>query len=65
MFRKLNQKVKKLTLADIKLLKLAVFFTTIIIVKIFPQLLKINYLILIILAVGCLIKPFYSFWIKE
>ena len=65
MFRKLNQRVKKLTLVDIKLLKLAVFFATIIIVKIFPQFLKINYLILIILAIGCLAKPFYSFWIKK
>jgi len=65
MFRKLNQRVKKLTLVDVKLLKLAVFFATIIIVKIFPQLLKINYLILIILTIGCLAKPFYSFWIKK
>lgn len=58
-------RAQKLSLADIKLLKLAIFFATIIVVKIFPQLLKINYLILVVLMLGCLMKPFYKFWIKE
>jgi len=65
MFKKLNQRVKKLTLLDIKLLKLAVFFTTIIIIKLIPQLIKIDYSVLVILAIACIAKPFYSFWIKK
>jgi hypothetical protein len=64
-FNKLNERVKKLTLLDIKLVKLSVFFVTIIIVKFFPQLLKINYPILIILLIACVARPFYSFWIKK
>jgi hypothetical protein len=65
MFRKLNERAKKLTLVDIKLVKWTVFFATIIIVKFFPQLLKIDYWVLIILMLACLAKPFYKFWIKK
>jgi len=65
MFKKLNKRAKKLTLLDIKLLNLAILFFAIIIVKIFPKLLAINYPILIILTVACLAKPFYTFWIKQ
>ena len=64
-FKKLNQRVKKLSVIDIKLLKLAVFFATIIIVKFFPLLLRINNLALIVLMIACLAKPFYVFWIKR
>jgi len=65
MFKKLNERVKKLTLMDIKLVKLAVFFATIIVVKLFPQLLKIEYWILIVLMIVCSTKPFYNFWMKK
>jgi len=65
MFKKLNNRVKNLTLLDIKLIKLSVFFTTIIIVKLFPKISGINYPILIVLALVCIAKPFYSFWIKK
>jgi hypothetical protein len=65
MFRKLNERVKKLTLLDVKLVKWAVFFATIIIVKFFPQLLKIDYWVLIALMFVCAAKPFYVFWIKK
>ena len=65
MFRKLNERVKKLNLADIKLVKLAVFFATIIVVKLFPQLLNIDYLVLIVLMIVCAAKPFYTFWIQR
>lgn len=60
-----NDRVKKLTVMDIGLVKWAVLFATIIVVKLFPQLLKINYPILIVLMIVCSIKPFYSFWIKK
>jgi hypothetical protein len=65
MFRKLNERVKRLTLMDVKLVKLAVFFATIVVVKLFPQLLEINYLILIVLMIACSAKPFYNFWMKK
>ena len=65
MFKGVNEKVKKLSLVDFKLIKLSVFFATILIVKIFPKLLEINAWLLIILVIVCTIKPFYTFWIKK
>ena len=53
MFEKLNERVKKLTVIDIKLIKWAVLFATIIIVKLFPKLLEIGYPVLIILMLVC------------
>ena len=65
MFENWNERIKKMTVMDIGLVKMSVFFFTIIIVKLFPQLLKINYAILIVLVLACGIKPLYKFWIKK
>ena len=65
MFKKLNARVKKLSLADIKLLNLAVFFATIVLVKLIPALLELDTWLLVILAIIFLAKPFYSFWLKK
>lgn len=65
MFKNLNEKVKKMTVMDIGLVKMAVLFFTIIIIKLFPQLLNINYTVLIILTLACSAKPFYKFWLKK
>ncbi|MDP2938389.1 MAG: hypothetical protein Q8N72_04035 [Candidatus Omnitrophota bacterium] len=61
----MNGKIKKMTVADIGLVKGSVFFATIIIVKFFPHLLKISYVFLFMFMVACSIKPLYSFWIKS
>lgn len=61
----LNEKVKKLTALDISCTKLAVFFATIIIAKLIPGLLKINYWILIVLVIVFAAKPFYDFYLKK
>lgn len=65
MFEKLNERIKRLTVIDIGLTKWSVFFATIIIVKIFPQLLNINYPILIILMLVLAAKPLYVIWIRK
>lgn len=65
MFERWNERVKKLNFVDVKLIKWSVFFATIAIVKFFPQLLKINYWVLILLMVSCAVKPLYKFWIKK
>jgi hypothetical protein len=65
MFNKMNQRIKNLTVIDIGLVKWAVFFTTIILIKLFPQLLKINYSVLIVLLIIFSLKPFYKFWLKK
>jgi len=65
MFEKMNERVKRLTMVDIALVKWSVLFAAIIIVKLFPQLLQINYAALALLALACAIKPLYKFWIKK
>ena len=65
MFEKMNERLRKLTVVDIGLVKWSAFFSTLIIVKLFPQLLKINYGILILLTITCGARPTYKFWIKK
>lgn len=64
-WKNMNERIKKMTVIDIGLVKWAVFFATIIIVKFFPQLLKINFTVLLILMIACSVRPFYKFWIKR
>lgn len=61
----MNEKIKKMTVWDIGLVKWSVFFFAIIIVKLFPQLLNIGYPILIVLMIACGAKPLCKFWIKK
>jgi len=65
MFEKMNERIKKMTVMDIGLVKWSVFFFTIIIVKLFPQLLRINYVALFVLMIACGAKPLYKIWIKS
>jgi len=57
MLEKMNERVKRLDYVDIKLIKWATFIAAIAVVKFFPQLLKIDYWILIVLVVLCTIRP--------
>ncbi len=65
MLEGLNKRTKKLTVIDIGLTKWSVLFATIILIKIFPQILRIHYPILIILLVLCSVKPIYDFCFKK
>ena len=65
LWKNMDEKTKKMTVMDIGLIKMSVFFFTIIIVKLFPQLLNINYTILIVFVLVCGIKPLYKFWMKK
>jgi len=65
MIKYLNEKVKTLKIWDIGLIKWSVLFATIIIVKLFPQLLNINYIVLVILMIACMARPVYKIWIKK
>jgi len=65
MFEKMNERIRRMTVVDIGLVKWSAFFFAIIIVKFFPQLLKINYPILIMLVLAFGMKPLYKFWIKK
>ena len=62
MFKALNERMNKMTVVDIGLVKLSVFFFAIIIVKIFPAILSLNYPLLIILVLVLGAKPLYKTW---
>lgn len=65
MFAGMNERIRKLSVMDIGLIKWSVFFTSIIIVKLFPRLLNINYAVLFIFMLLCAARPFYKVWIKR
>ncbi len=65
MFEKMNARLKKFTIVDIGLIKCSAFLAAIIIIKLFPQLGKVNYGILILLTLACGARPLYRFWIKK
>ncbi|MBU4376450.1 MAG: hypothetical protein KKD29_03110 [Candidatus Omnitrophica bacterium] len=65
MIARLNERIKTLTVLDIGLVKWSVLFATIIIVKLFPQLLNISYTVLVILMIACMARPIYKIWIKK
>jgi len=65
MFEFINERIKTMTVMDIGLVKLSVFFGTIIIVKLIPSLLSINYIVLIILVLAAAARPVYKVWIKK
>jgi len=65
MFAGMNERIKRLTVMDIGLIKGAVFFATLIIVKIFPPVLRVNLVVLVILLIACSVRPLYRFWIEQ
>ncbi len=65
MIKYLNERVKALTAWDIALIKWSVVFATIILVKLLPKLLSINYVVLVILMIACMARPIYKIWIKK
>ena len=65
MIKRINERIRTLTFWDIGLVKWSVLFATIIIVKLFPQILNINYAVLVILMIACMARPIYKIWIKK
>ena len=65
MFKYMNERIKTLNVWDIGLVKWSVLFATIIIVKLFPQLLNIGYPVLVILMFACMARPIYKMYIKK
>jgi len=61
----MNQRVKKLSFFDVKLVKWAAIFFTLIIVKLIPEIMNVNIWWFVGLCILCTIKPFYVYWIKK
>jgi len=64
-FSNINERISRLTVIDVGMIKWSVFFATIIIVKLFPRLLDINYAVLLPLLIVCAARPLYKIWIRK
>jgi len=62
MFDKLNERVKNLDTLDIGLIKWTAIVAALIIIKIFPQLLGISYVLLFVILIALAARPVYKFW---
>lgn len=65
MFCVLKDKMKKMTVVDISLVKFSVFFFAIMLAKFFPALLNLSYPVLVVLVLACGAKPFYKTWLQK
>jgi hypothetical protein len=65
LFKGMNERVKKLDIFDVKLAQGAAICLGLIIVKVFPQILRINTGWFIALALLLAIKPLISFYGKK
>jgi hypothetical protein len=60
-----NERVKKLTIFDVKLVQISAMGVILIIVKLIPQIMTINISWFILLSVICAIRPMYAFYFKK
>ena len=61
----LNERLKKMDVFDVTLIKWTTIFFALIIVKLIPQIMDINIWWFIALCVLCAIRPCYRFYIKK
>lgn len=61
----MNQRVKRLTIFDIKLVQMCAMLVILVIVKLIPQIMCINIWWFILLLVICAIRPLYVFYVKR
>jgi len=60
-----NNRVKRLTIFDIKLIQLTAIFVALIIVKIFPCIMDISIWWFVVLLLISSVRPMYLFFIKK
>ena len=63
--KKMNQRVKKFNILDIKLAQGAAMSVMLIIVKVLPQIMEVSIGWFVALAILCGIRPMYVFFIKD
>ncbi|CAB1056361.1 hypothetical protein D1BOALGB6SA_1097 [Olavius sp. associated proteobacterium Delta 1] len=62
---KMNQRVKKLSIFDLQLIKWSSVFFALFIAKIIPEIMNVNIVWFLMLCILCILKPFYVAWIKN
>jgi hypothetical protein len=60
-----NLRLKLFTIWDVKLSQLSAVFLTVLIIKLFPEILRIPYWCFIIAIVICAIRPLYVMFLKK
>jgi hypothetical protein len=65
MFKDLNERMKKLSVVDAGLVKLSAAVFGVLVVKVFPGLINIDYWVLIVLVIALGLKPLYVVWVKK
>ena len=60
-----NDRVKRLTIFDIKLVQGCAMFVALIIVKFIPDIMRVDLAWFVILLVVCAVRPLYVFFIKR
>ena len=60
-----NQRLKLFTIWDVKLSQLSSAFLTVLIIKLFPEILDLSYRWFIIALVICAVRPLYVMFIKK
>ncbi len=60
-----NRKVRKLTIVDLKLVQVISMAFTLIIVKLFPQIMSLSIWWFVALLAICVWRPAYVFWIRD
>jgi len=64
-FEDMNQRVKRLTIFDIKLVQACAMLVILIIVKLIPQIMMLSIWWFVALLVLCAIRPLYVFYFKK
>ena len=60
-----NERVKNLTIFDVKLVQICAMCVILIIAKLIPQIMNINIWWFVVLLVICAIRPMYAFFLKK
>ncbi len=62
--RYLDEKVKKFSFMDVKLLQLLAAFLAVVVVKLVPDVLDLSIWLFLVLAILCAAKPCYVFFLE-
>lgn len=64
-FEDMNQRVKRLTIFDIKLVQACAMLVILIIVKLIPQIMMLSIWWFVAILVVCAIRPLYVFYFRK
>ena len=65
LIRFFNDRVKRLTIFDVKLVQGAAMFLVLAIAKLFPEIMEVSIWWFIVLTILCALRPMYVFFLRE